>query len=82
MNWQRALAECAHVMKQMHDVRLAGFDTTALAFPRDDLAYRMLCAWNGVDPSHAPNGWRFFPNEGTKKAWGRVANLLASDQDT
>lgn len=79
MNWQLALSEIAHVMGEIHACRQAGFTGAALAFPRDQLALKMLCAFNGCQPHQAPNGWRYFPNEATKKAWTRVADVLAAD---
>lgn len=56
------------------EFRLAGFSADALNYPRDRLAFEMLCAFNGVKPEQAPKGWGYFPNEGTKAAWHRVAN--------
>lgn len=74
MTWSRPLAEIAQVGAECVAAREAGFDHDALAYPRDELALAMLCAFNGVTPAQAPNGWRYFPNAATKKAWGRVAD--------
>jgi hypothetical protein len=79
MNWQLALGECVRVMAELHGVRQAGFTEAALAFPRDMLALKLLCAFNGCPPHLAPNGWHYFPNEATKKAWQRVADVFAAD---
>ena len=74
MNWQRALGEIAMVAGELVAVRDAGFTEAALAYPRDEFALDLLCAFNGCPPKLAPNGWRYFPNELTKKAWQRVAD--------
>lgn len=70
----RAFAQILHVARELHSVREAGFTEAALAYPRDELALAMLCAFAGCAVKVAPNGWRYFPNEATKKAWGRVAD--------
>lgn len=70
----RALGQIAHVAGQSVACREAGFMPAALNYPRDELALKMLCAFNGVDPSKAPDGWRYFPNPATAKSWGRVAD--------
>lgn len=54
------------------DLRKAGFAADADKLPRDEIALRLLCAFNGVDGS-APPGWWFHPNASSQKAWGRVA---------
>lgn len=82
MNWQRALAEIAHVAGELIAVRKAGFTAAAFAYPRDEFALELLCAFNGVEPSKAPKGWRYFPNEGTAKAWGRVADAARARLET
>jgi hypothetical protein len=74
VSWQRALSEIAQVARELVAVRDAGFTERALKFPRDEFALELLCAFNGASPSNAPRGWRYFPNEGTAKAWGRVAD--------
>ena len=40
--------------------------------PRDKIALRLLCAFNGVDWQTAPPSWWFHANEATKAAWERV----------
>lgn len=74
MNWQRALGEIGKIAAESVGLREAGFTDAALAFPRDEFALELLCAFNGVPVQLAPKGWRYFPNEGAKKAWGRVAD--------
>lgn len=59
------------------DLRAIGFTTAALAFPRDDLALRLLAAFNNVDVEKLPRGAAFFPNESTRAAWDRVAKAAA-----
>lgn len=59
------------------DLRAAGFSGHAGA--RADLALRLLCAFNGVDPAKAPPGWKVHPNESTKAAWERVAAVIAQE---
>lgn len=53
--------------------RAVGFTPAAAEHPRDILALVMLAAFNGVTPDKLPEGMRYFPNESTKRAWGRVA---------
>lgn len=55
------------------EMRDAGFTAQAIQHPRDELAFAMLCAFNGVDPEQAPRAWRYFPNPSTEAAWKRVA---------
>jgi hypothetical protein len=74
MNWRNAIAEVSRLAGTLIDLRAAGFTEQALAYPRDELAMRMLCAWAGCAVKHAPNGWRYFPNAQTKAAWNRVAD--------
>lgn len=57
------------------DFRKIGFSETAQFYPRDDLAFAMICAFCGYDPDRAPEALRFFPNESTMKAWQRVADV-------
>lgn len=57
------------------DFRKIGFSETAQFYPRDDLAFAMICAFCGYDPAKAPEALRFFPNESTMKAWQRVADV-------
>lgn len=54
-------------------LRAVGFTDEALNHPRSDLAFRMLCAFNGIAPEKAPGGWGYFPNAATQAAWERVA---------
>lgn len=54
-------------------LRKAGFTTEAIRYPRDALALKLLCAFNGIPPDSAPPGWAFFPNDRTMAAWERVA---------
>lgn len=73
MNWTRALGECAHVMRELHEVREAGFTEAALAFPRSPLALRLIAAFNGGPANWTPpRGWHYFPNALSKAAWERV----------
>lgn len=69
----RAFEQIVLIVKELHDLRAAGFTEAALAYPRDELALKMLCAFNNCPPRLAPNGWRYFPNPATKAAWQRVA---------
>lgn len=55
------------------DLRAAGFTAEARKWPRDEVAFRLLCAFSGVKPEQAPEAWRYFPNEWVSSAWGRVA---------
>lgn len=56
------------------ELRAAGFAAELDAVrPRSDLAFRLLCAFNGVDPHQAPKAWHYYPNEWTADAWERVA---------
>lgn len=59
------------------ELRVAGFSGHAGA--RDDLALRLLCAFNGIDPAKAPPGWKVRPSESTKAAWERVAAVIAQE---
>ena len=70
-----AFGQVALLAAELDSVRKAGFTEAALAFPRDELALKMLCAFNGQDPIKAPNGWHYFPNAACKKAWQRVADV-------
>src|ERR1700731_3987744 len=56
------------------DLRKTGFAAEASALPRDEIALRLLCAFNGIDWREAPPGWWFHPNEITKRAWERVVD--------
>ena len=53
--------------------RKAGFTDAAAQYPRSEASFRLLCAFNGVDPSQAPEAWRFYPNQAMSDAWDRVA---------
>lgn len=59
------------------ELRAAGF--SGHAGERNDLALRLLCAFNGIDPAKAPPGWKVHPNESTKAAWERVAAVIAQE---
>lgn len=73
MNWTRALAECVHVMAELHALREAGFTEAALAFPRPPWAVRFIAAFNGGPAGWVPpRGWHYFPNAGSVEAWERV----------
>lgn len=54
--------------------RAVGFTPAAAEFPRDELAIKMLAAFNNVSPDKLTEGMFFFPNESTKIAWTRVAD--------
>lgn len=56
------------------EFRAAGFDETAAERPRSPFAFRLLCAFNGVEPDKAPRAWRYYPNQWTADAWERVAD--------
>lgn len=56
------------------EFRQAGFTFAAGELPRDELSIILLCAFNGIDPSIAPEAWKYFPNKSTKAAWERVAD--------
>lgn len=56
------------------DLRAAGFTSEALAYPRDEVGLRLLCAFVGVDWQKAPPAWWFHPNPTTQDAWKRVAD--------
>lgn len=57
----------------MPDFRSVGFTDAAIDYPRDDLALAMFAAFNGVTVDQLPDAMKFFPNESTARAWGRVA---------
>ena len=59
-------------------LRQSGFMPASRAFPRDEIALRLLCAFNGVDPKLAPPGWWFHPNGPSQDAWKRVADEAAA----
>src|SRR5579864_1244685 len=66
------------------ELRAAGFAAdVSPSLRRDEVALRLLCAFNGVDWKSAPPGWWVHPNESTKAAWQRVADearaILGSD---
>lgn len=54
--------------EQLRDAGFSGIESY-----RDEVALRLLCAFNGVDPVKAPPGWSAHPNASTRKAWERVA---------
>lgn len=54
--------------------RSVGFTPAAAEFPRDELAIKMLAAFNNVSPDQLTEGMLFFPNESTRTAWRRVAD--------
>lgn len=82
MNWTRALAECVHVMRELHEVREAGFTEAALRHPRGPLALRLLCAFNGAPAGWVPpRGWRYFPNAASGRAWDRVMSAAVTGGD-
>jgi hypothetical protein len=56
------------------DLRDAGFMPQSRAYPRDETALRLLCAFVGINWKIAPPGWWFHPNEATQEAWKRVAD--------
>lgn len=55
-------------------LRAVGFTSAARQYPRDEIAMRLLCAFNGVKPGQAPPGWWFYPNNASHEAWKRVAD--------
>lgn len=55
------------------EFRAAGFTGAARQFPRDDLEARLFAAFLNVHVDQLPVAFRYFPNEATKNAWGRVA---------
>jgi hypothetical protein len=60
-------------MRELHEVREAGFTEAALKFPRSALALRLLCAFNGAPAGwSAPRGWRYYPGLASLRAWSRV----------
>lgn len=56
------------------EFRAVGFTPFAAEFPRDELAIRMLAAFNNYPQDKLPEAMKFFPNESTARAWGRVAD--------
>lgn len=52
-------------------LRAAGY--TCMDGLLDATAFRLLCAWNGVDPEKGPPAWWAAPNNASREAWGRVA---------
>lgn len=42
--------------------------------PRDDIAFRLLCAFNGIEPDQAPEHFWWFHNPHMRDAWQRVAD--------
>jgi hypothetical protein len=60
-------------MRELHEVREAGFTEAALREPREPEALRLLCAFNGAPAGWAPpRGWHYFPNAKSAAAWERV----------
>lgn len=51
-------------------LRAAGY--TGMVGVLDEEAYRLLCAFNGVDPAKGPPAWWAVPNNGSRAAWNRV----------
>jgi hypothetical protein len=74
--WVLALSECAHIMREAHAVREAGFTIDALNYPRSREGLIALCAFNGIKPEQAPRGWHYWPNPQMKKSWERVIEAL------
>lgn len=74
-----ALEEIAYVMRELHYVREAGFSEQALNYPRSHFGLIALCAFNGIEPSMAPPGWKYWPNEAMKKSWTRVIRALVNE---
>lgn len=48
---------------------------------RDELAFAMLCAFNGITPEQAPAGFRSFANPAMARAWRRVADAARAHLD-
>lgn len=48
---------------------------------RDELALRLLCAFNGIGPDQAPPEWWFYPNENIRDCWQRVADVIALETE-
>lgn len=58
------------------DFRAIGFTKEASNWPRDELAVKMIAAFNGVPADDLPSlAWRYFPNKQTADAWKRVADV-------
>lgn len=58
------------------DFRAIGFTKEAGNWPRDELAVKMIAAFNGVAADDLPSlAWRYFPNQQTAEAWKRVADV-------
>ena len=55
------------------EFRDAGFTASARELPRDEIALRLLCAFNGISPEQAPPAWGFYPNPNIRDCWMRVA---------
>jgi hypothetical protein len=63
-------------MRELHEVREAGFTEAALRYPRGLFSLRLLCAFNGAPAGwEAPRGWRYYPNELALKAWAEVMTV-------
>ena len=41
---------------------------------RDELAFKMLCAWANIDPALAPGEYKTFTDAWSMAAWTRVAD--------
>ena len=54
------------------ELRAAGY--TGMDGLLDEAAFRLLCAWNGVDPAKGPPAWWAAPNNASREAWKRVAD--------
>lgn len=46
---------------------------------RDDLAMKLLCAFNGIEPGQAPPSWWYYANESMRSAWHRVADVVREE---
>lgn len=75
----RFFDEVANVCKHRVAIREAGFTDEAFKYPRSDWAFIALCAWNGIEPSKAPLGWKYAPNKGALMAWERVVSAIRKD---
>lgn len=55
--------------EQLRDAGFSGIESY-----RDEVALRLLCAFNGIDPAKPPPGWWAHPNSSSRMAWKRVAD--------
>lgn len=57
------------------EFRAVGYTGAAAQYPMDELAIKMIAAWNGVRPDQLPEAFKYHPNQWSLDAWTRVAEV-------